>query len=267
MNDKLLIDRALLEDALIDLESGMMCNPSAETLQQLRAQLAAIQQAKGEAVEVVGVVCVSRFKNNPAIENVEFQQAADIPQGQHDVMTVAQHQRITAAMAAEVETWKGMTKEAHEYHSAAMIELARILGGDVSDEPRLKWVCGIAIDVVSERDALRAELAAVKGQEPFIYAHELLDVGGGVWLGCKDADSVRKSHIPGQTGDEVIALYALPPASPDVEGLVKALEVEFPLLDDNGLDETLHHCEWAIQQERKRLHAALSTWRQGQDKP
>ena len=32
----------------------------------------------------------------------------------------------------------------------------------------------------------------------------------------------------------------------------------FPLLNDEGLDEDKHHCEWAIQQERKRLHAMLS---------
>ena len=59
-----------------------------------RAQL---PRQGGEAVEVVGVVCVSRFKNNPAMENVEFHQSADIPPGQHDLMTVAQHQRILAA--------------------------------------------------------------------------------------------------------------------------------------------------------------------------
>lgn len=61
------------------------------------AQPASAPAGEREAVEVVGVVCVSRFKNNPAMENVEFQQAADIPQGQHDVMTVAQHERILAA--------------------------------------------------------------------------------------------------------------------------------------------------------------------------
>jgi hypothetical protein len=37
----------------------------------------------------------------------------------------------------------------------------------------------------------------------------------------------------------------------------KILE-EFPLLDDEGLDEEVHHCEWVLQHERKRLHAMLS---------
>ena len=54
-----------------------------------------------EAVEVAGVVCVSRFRNNPAMENVEFHQAADIPQGQHPLMTVAQHKRLMANHSAD----------------------------------------------------------------------------------------------------------------------------------------------------------------------
>lgn len=39
--------------------------------------------------------------------------------------------------------------------------------------------------------------------------------------------------------------------------LLATLRNSFPLLDDNGLDETDQHCEWHIQQERKRLHAIL----------
>jgi len=43
---------------------------------------------------------------------------------------------------------------------------------------------------------------------------------------------------------------------------VEALEHEFPLLPDDGLDEVAHHCEWAIQQDRKRLHALIATHQQ-----
>lgn len=32
----------------------------------------------------------------------------------------------------------------------------------------------------------------------------------------------------------------------------------FPLFDDEGLDEEKHHCEWTLQQDRKRLHAMLA---------
>lgn len=36
------------------------------------------------------------------------------------------------------------------------------------------------------------------------------------------------------------------------------LKVCFPLLDEVGLDEEIHCCEWILQQERKRLHAAMA---------
>lgn len=32
----------------------------------------------------------------------------------------------------------------------------------------------------------------------------------------------------------------------------------FPMLDGAGLDEVEHHCEWSLQQDRKRLHAMLA---------
>lgn len=91
---------------------------------------------------------------------------------------------------------------------------------------------------------------------------------------CKDFSDLQDRPYMGDVTSAIDGLYeqfastttsSTPPASPDVEGLVKALEADFPLLDDNGLDETLHHCEWSIQQERKRLHATLSTWRQAQE--
>lgn len=57
------------------------------------AQLAAIQQAKGEEVEVVGWLGGNGL-------HAEERMASGAP---FPLMTVAQHQRITAAMAAEVE--------------------------------------------------------------------------------------------------------------------------------------------------------------------
>jgi hypothetical protein len=39
---------------------------------------------------------------------------------------------------------------------------------------------------------------------------------------------------------------------------VKQILDAFPLFDDDGLDEEEHHCEWALQQDRKRLHAMLT---------
>ncbi len=44
------------------------------------------------------------------------------------------------------------------------------------------------------------------------------------------------------------------------EAVRKILEA-FPLLGDAGLDHETHHCEWSIQQERKRLHKLLNAMR------
>jgi hypothetical protein len=40
---------------------------------------------------------------------------------------------------------------------------------------------------------------------------------------------------------------------------VKQILDAFPLFDDDGLNEEEHHCEWALQQDRKRLHSMLAT--------
>jgi hypothetical protein len=42
------------------------------------------------------------------------------------------------------------------------------------------------------------------------------------------------------------------------EGWRESLFREFPLVSDIGLDEVEHHCEWTLQQDRKRLHAMLA---------
>lgn len=43
--------------------------------------------------------------------------------------------------------------------------------------------------------------------------------------------------------------------------LIGALLSAFPLLDEVGLDPDVHHCEWTIQQERKRLHSIITKFR------
>lgn len=53
--------------------------------------------------------------------------------------------------------------------------------------------------------------------------------------------------------------------APEVKMLVEALEQGFPLLSDDGLDEVEHHCEWAIQRERKRVHSILAAHRKQGD--
>jgi len=67
--------------------------------------------------------------------------------------------------------------------------------------------------------------------------------------------------------DHLCAIYTTPQPAPtaaqDVAGLVEALEQGFPLFNDDGLDEVEHHCEWAIQQDRKRLHALIAAHQSG----
>lgn len=46
--------------------------------------------------------------------------------------------------------------------------------------------------------------------KPFIYVHELLSNNAGVWIGCDDREIVEKSHVEGETGKDVIALYKRP---------------------------------------------------------
>lgn len=59
------------------------------------------QPAEAEGIAVVGVVCISHFKNNPAMENVEFHLAADLPQGQHEVILHSSHLAALSAVTAE----------------------------------------------------------------------------------------------------------------------------------------------------------------------
>ncbi len=54
---------------------------------------------------------------------------------------------------------------------------------------------------------------------------------------------------PQSTGDW--CLYA------DHKRIINALRDEFPLFDDEGLDQEKHHCEWSMQYDRKRLHKLL----------
>lgn len=47
--------------------------------------------------------------------------------------------------------------------------------------------------------------------------------------------------------------------APDVD--VDELLNSFPLFDEDGLDPDIHHCEWHILQERKRLHSVIAKFR------
>jgi hypothetical protein len=44
-----------------------------------------------------------------------------------------------------------------------------------------------------------------------------------------------------------------------LDGWRSAIAKEFPLYDEDGLDEDKHCCEWVMLQERKRLHKILAS--------
>lgn len=46
-----------------------------------------------------------------------------------------------------------------------------------------------------------------KWPEPFLYAHELIQNGRGVWLGTSEKGICEQAHTPGETGEEVVTLY------------------------------------------------------------
>lgn len=91
---------------------------------------------------------------------------------------------------------------------------------------------------------------------------------------CEDtalslAERTFSSEVDEQLAEDVIQyarrlydMYTTPQPAPEIAKLVEALEQGFPLLSDEGLDEVEHHCEWAIQRERKRVHSILTTLRQ-----
>ena len=83
--------------------------------------------------------------------------------------------------------------------------------------------------VVTERDALRAELVAARKQEPVASV-----VSCYAPSGKRVALNTEYQDLPVGT-----QLYALPPASPDVEGLVKALEEVRSVIDAREMPSEL----------------------------
>ena len=79
-------------------------------------------------------------------------------------------------------------------------------------------------ELVDECDQLKAELAAIKGQQPVAFYWQ--DIGypeprtHGPYFGQPSESALR--NVDGRAIP--VPLYTLPPASPDVEGLVKALQ-------------------------------------------
>ena len=55
--------------------------------------------------------------------------------------------------------------------------------------------------------------APAQAAEPFGYFHQLLNhegKGNGVWLGAAERKVVEQAHTPGETSEEIVALYTTP---------------------------------------------------------
>ena len=83
--------------------------------------------------------------------------------------------------------------------------------------------------------------------EPVAYAT-------GYYAGCLSIATVDGRVLPAGT-----ALYLAPPAPSVPDGWRSSIAKEFPLYDEDGIDEDKHCCEWVMLQDRKRLHKILAT--------
>jgi hypothetical protein len=50
-------------------------------------------------------------------------------------------------------------------------------------------------------------MTTFKMPEHFIYARELIENNGGVWLGVAEKEICEQAHTPGETGEKVVVLY------------------------------------------------------------
>ncbi|WAX22832.1 hypothetical protein MAJJADAN_00070 [Pseudomonas phage Amjad_SA] len=153
---------------------------------------------------------------------------------------LAHYQRITAAMAAERNQFRELAKangtalgDALRARDALRAELESYRQDPSYD---------IACKTIRE---LRAELAEVKGREAVIWCDPSNH--------SRTCTAKQKATATGATASALapltMALYASPPASPDVEGLLAEIRQRCSLPD------------WA----RSRIDTALSTWRQAQE--
>ena len=65
--------------------------------------------------------------------------------------------------------------------------------------------------------------APAQAAEPFGYFHQLLNhegKGNGVWLGAAERKVVEQAHTPGETSEEIVALYTSPQPTQTQAGAV-----------------------------------------------
>lgn len=80
--------------------------------------------------------------------------------------------------------------------------------------------------------------------EPFGYFHQLLNhegKGNGVWLGAAERKVVEQAHTPGETSEEIVALYTTPQPTQAQAGTVPLTDEQIQdlLLCGNPTDEEM----------------------------
>jgi hypothetical protein len=157
------------------------------------------------------------------------------------------------------ETMPGAMRECEEGGFCQASDYAALEAENARLKEHVLVTLGMQECLAKERDALRAELAEVKGREAVPVAWRVSVAGE--WEIGTDREKVQFQRdlfervMSDETEhEEAEPLYASPPALPDVEGLVKALE---EISKASALLVT--------EQYRKLASAALSTWRPAQE--
>ncbi|GJN50798.1 hypothetical protein [Pseudomonas tohonis] len=159
---------------------------------------------------------VKRYTTNEAYATLPYG-AKVVPEADYDALAAA-HEQAWKAVNSECQDW------AREYEKRRAAE--------------------------AERDQLRAELAAIRGQEPVAWQSRFTD--DGEWAACsrEHFDWVKREPkaFPAYEARE---LYALPPQQPEAVSVPREL-----------LEKSIEHMEWfgaAASAEVEALRAILST--------
>jgi len=111
-----------------------------------------------------------------------------------------------------------------------------------------------AADLLS---AWRATAYALHGDRMAALLQELVDAPEPEPFGYFKSEPFGWTDCA-ETDDGAIALYTAPPAPSVPDGWRIVIKKEFPLYDEDEIDEDKHCCEWVMLQERKRLHKILA---------
>lgn len=198
--------RSSLEDAALMLEAHSPGSGSVESYaaQDIRAMLAAAPAQPAIAKEATVISEVKHYWPEEIVGTGEL-----VVYLQDYAALEAECERLrvqVSALQSDANSWQsGYDKGREDGAKAAEGWKAQ----HARDSAELRRLC-------SERDALRAELAAIKGQEPVLWFRSL--------IGAQCKPDGRCYDVVFSPCEGFMPLYALPPAQPEVQRLREALE-------------------------------------------